>query len=157
MTEIESEESAAKQKMSEETKKAKIRSEKDGKAKSSSASTSGKDGAAAASKDGDAVPAPSSKEAKQAAIRAAAKQGAILAAKAARPKYVKPGGKGNWLPIHEYYYGRKNGDPSYVEQKGEYRFKCWHCEKMLYNNLKVRKLGGTLGKGGGLICILQFI
>ena len=60
-----------------------------------------------------------------------------MAAKAAKPKYVKPAGKGNWLPIYEYFYGRKNGDPAYVEQKGEFRFKCWHCEKMLYNNLKV--------------------
>ena len=63
-----------------------------------------------------------------------------MAAKAAKPKYVKPAGKGNWLPIHEYYYGRRNGDPSYVEQKGEFRFKCWHCEKMLFNNLKVSRI-----------------
>ena len=144
-SEIESEESAAKQKMSEETKKTKTpRAEKPDagavKAKSSSVSTSKE--AAASEMDADAAAAtaaaPTSKEAKQAAIRAAAKQGAILAAKAAKPKYVKPAGKGNWLPIHEYYYGRKSGDPAYVEQKGEFRFKCWHCEKMLYNNLKVR-------------------
>ena len=30
---------------------------------------------------------------------------------------------GDWVPLDEYYYGKKEGDPAYVEEKGEYRFK----------------------------------
>ena len=30
---------------------------------------------------------------------------------------------GTWVPLDEYYYGKKEGDPSYREEKGEYRFK----------------------------------
>ena len=30
---------------------------------------------------------------------------------------------GNWVPLDEYYYGKKEGDPAYREEKGEYRFK----------------------------------
>ncbi|ESO89716.1 hypothetical protein LOTGIDRAFT_164736 [Lottia gigantea] len=44
---------------------------------------------------------------------------------------------GNWVPLDEFYYGKKEGDPTYVEDKGEYRFKCWYCSKMLYNNVKI--------------------
>ncbi|XP_050397060.1 zinc finger protein 280D isoform X1 [Patella vulgata] len=43
---------------------------------------------------------------------------------------------GNWVPLDEFYYGKKEGDPTYIEEKGEYRFKCWFCSKMLYNNVK---------------------
>ncbi|XP_013408482.1 uncharacterized protein LOC106172366 isoform X2 [Lingula anatina] len=45
--------------------------------------------------------------------------------------------KGNWVPLDEYYYSKKEGDPSYREEKGEFRFKCWYCHKMLYNNVKM--------------------
>ena len=30
---------------------------------------------------------------------------------------------GDWVPLDEYYYGKKEGDPAYVEEKAEYRFK----------------------------------
>lgn len=30
---------------------------------------------------------------------------------------------GNWVPLDEYYYSKKEGDPTYTEEKGEYRFK----------------------------------
>ncbi|CAC5359085.1 POGZ [Mytilus coruscus] len=43
---------------------------------------------------------------------------------------------GNWVPLDEYYYGKMEGDPTYGEEKGEFRFKCWYCNKMLYNNVK---------------------
>ncbi|CAE1280535.1 POGZ [Acanthosepion pharaonis] len=43
---------------------------------------------------------------------------------------------GNWVPLDEYYYGKMEGDPNYWEDKGEYRFKCWYCSKMLYNNVR---------------------
>ncbi|XP_060573092.1 uncharacterized protein LOC132731011 [Ruditapes philippinarum] len=43
---------------------------------------------------------------------------------------------GNWVPLDEYYYGTHEGDTSYTEEKGEYRFKCWYCSKMLYNNVR---------------------
>ncbi|KAL5019960.1 hypothetical protein ScPMuIL_002852 [Solemya velum] len=43
---------------------------------------------------------------------------------------------GNWVPLDEYYYGKMEGNPSYSEEKGEYRFKCWYCSKMLYNNVR---------------------
>ncbi|CAG5125728.1 unnamed protein product, partial [Candidula unifasciata] len=42
---------------------------------------------------------------------------------------------GNWVPLDEYYYGKMEGDPTYQEAKGEHRFKCWYCNKMLYNNV----------------------
>ena len=29
----------------------------------------------------------------------------------------------NWVPLDEYYYSKKEGDPVYREEKGEYRFK----------------------------------
>ena len=29
----------------------------------------------------------------------------------------------NWVPLDEYYYGKKEGDPVYREEKGEFRFK----------------------------------
>lgn len=45
-------------------------------------------------------------------------------------------GGGNWVPLDEYYYGKMEGDPVYNEQKSEFRFKCWMCTKMLYNNIK---------------------
>ncbi|XP_060076236.1 uncharacterized protein LOC132555873 isoform X2 [Ylistrum balloti] len=58
----------------------------------------------------------------------------------AKKKLKKPGDVvdtiGSWVPLDEYYYGKMEGDPSYVEEKGEYRFKCWYCSKMLYNNIK---------------------
>jgi len=28
-----------------------------------------------------------------------------------------------WIPLDEYYYGKKEGDPTYREDKGEYRFR----------------------------------
>lgn len=43
---------------------------------------------------------------------------------------------GNWVPLDEYYYGKMEGDPTYFEEKAEFRFKCWMCTKMLYNNVK---------------------
>eukprot|EP00106_Octopus_bimaculoides_P020369 XP_014787811.1 PREDICTED: zinc finger protein 280D-like [Octopus bimaculoides] len=43
---------------------------------------------------------------------------------------------GNWVPLDEYYYGKMEGDPNYWEEKGEHRFKCWYCSKMLYNNVR---------------------
>ncbi|KAL3885550.1 hypothetical protein ACJMK2_025601 [Sinanodonta woodiana] len=42
----------------------------------------------------------------------------------------------NWVPLEDFYYGKKEGDTSYTEEKGEYRFKCWYCSKMLYNNVR---------------------
>ena len=30
---------------------------------------------------------------------------------------------GAWVPLDEYYYGKKEGDPAYREEKGEFRFK----------------------------------
>ena len=30
---------------------------------------------------------------------------------------------GNWVPLDEYYYGKMEGNPTYVEDKGEFRFK----------------------------------
>ncbi|GFR59058.1 Pogo transposable element with ZNF domain, partial [Elysia marginata] len=42
---------------------------------------------------------------------------------------------GNWVPLGEYYYGKMEGDPTYKETKGEFRFKCWYCNKMLFSNL----------------------
>ena len=27
------------------------------------------------------------------------------------------------MPLDEYYYGKKEGDPAYREEKGEFRFK----------------------------------
>ncbi|XP_046578479.1 LOW QUALITY PROTEIN: zinc finger protein 280D-like [Haliotis rubra] len=62
------------------------------------------------------------------------------------PQYVNPPKKkprrleaddiGTLVPLDEYYYGKKEGDPTYQEEKGEHRFKCWYCSKMLYNNVK---------------------
>jgi len=43
--------------------------------------------------------------------------------------------EGNWVPLDEYYYGKTEGNPTYLEDKGEFRFKCWYCCKMLYNNV----------------------
>ncbi|XP_069102782.1 uncharacterized protein [Argopecten irradians] len=58
----------------------------------------------------------------------------------AKKKLKKPGDVldniGSWVPLDEYYYGKMEGDPSYLEDKAEYRFKCWYCSKMLYNNVK---------------------
>ena len=31
--------------------------------------------------------------------------------------------QGNWVPLDEYYYGTMEGDSSYTEEKGEFRFK----------------------------------
>ena len=33
------------------------------------------------------------------------------------------------MPLDEYYYGKKEGDPAYREEKGEFRFKV----SILYN------------------------
>ncbi|XP_046331921.2 uncharacterized protein LOC124115131 isoform X3 [Haliotis rufescens] len=62
------------------------------------------------------------------------------------PQYVNPPKKkprrleaddiGTLVPLDEYYYGKKEGDPTYQEEKEEHRFKCWYCSKMLYNNVK---------------------
>ena len=30
---------------------------------------------------------------------------------------------GNWVPLDEFYYGKSEGDPSYIEEKSEFRFK----------------------------------
>ncbi|XP_076438866.1 uncharacterized protein LOC143277838 isoform X2 [Babylonia areolata] len=43
---------------------------------------------------------------------------------------------GNWVPLDEYYYGKMEGDPTFTEEKSEFRFRCWICTKMLYNNVK---------------------
>ncbi|CAH1790018.1 unnamed protein product, partial [Owenia fusiformis] len=45
--------------------------------------------------------------------------------------------KGLLVPLEEYYYGKKEGNPSYTEAKGEFRFKCYFCHKMLYNNMRM--------------------
>ncbi|XP_025081354.1 uncharacterized protein LOC112556500 isoform X5 [Pomacea canaliculata] len=50
--------------------------------------------------------------------------------------HTETDGSGNWVPLDEYYYGKMEGDPTYSEEKGEHRFKCWVCTKMLYNNIK---------------------
>ena len=31
--------------------------------------------------------------------------------------------KEDWVPLDEFYYGKKEGDPAYREEKGEFRFK----------------------------------
>nr|XP_022311754.1 uncharacterized protein LOC111116988 isoform X1 [Crassostrea virginica] len=51
-------------------------------------------------------------------------------------KKVETDHEGNWVPLDEFYYGKSEGDPSYIEEKSEFRFKCWYCNKMLYNNIK---------------------
>ncbi|KAK3590874.1 hypothetical protein CHS0354_033802 [Potamilus streckersoni] len=54
----------------------------------------------------------------------------------------------NWVPLEDYYYGKKEGDVSYTEEKGEYRFKCWYCSKMLYNNVRtMQHLQGHIDSG----------
>ncbi|XP_045183283.2 uncharacterized protein LOC123541760 isoform X2 [Mercenaria mercenaria] len=59
------------------------------------------------------------------------------AAKKKNPKVAEISDQsGNWIPLDEYYYGTHDGDASYTEEKGEYRFKCWYCSKMLYNNVR---------------------
>lgn len=30
---------------------------------------------------------------------------------------------GSWVPLDEYYYSKQEGDPTYREEKGEFRFK----------------------------------
>ena len=30
---------------------------------------------------------------------------------------------GSWVPLDEYYYGKMEGDPTYSEDKAEFRFK----------------------------------
>ncbi|RUS80500.1 hypothetical protein EGW08_011721 [Elysia chlorotica] len=42
---------------------------------------------------------------------------------------------GNWIPLGEYYYGKMEGDPTYKEAKGDFKFKCWYCNKMLNSNV----------------------
>ena len=37
-------------------------------------------------------------------------------------------GGGIWVPLDEYYYGKMEGDPSYTEVKGEFRFKVSACD-----------------------------
>ncbi|KAK3096156.1 hypothetical protein FSP39_023825 [Pinctada imbricata] len=54
----------------------------------------------------------------------------------AKKKRVETDDSGNWVPLDEYYYGKMEGDPTYSENKDEFRFKCWYCNKMLYNNIK---------------------
>ncbi|XP_064596128.1 uncharacterized protein LOC135462794 isoform X2 [Liolophura sinensis] len=44
--------------------------------------------------------------------------------------------QGNWVSLDDYYYGKAEGNAWYSEETGEYRFKCWYCNKMLYNNIK---------------------
>ncbi|XP_062583984.1 uncharacterized protein LOC134245743 isoform X2 [Saccostrea cucullata] len=51
-------------------------------------------------------------------------------------KRVETDNQGNWVPLDEFYYGKMEGDPTYSEEKNEFRFKCWYCNKMLYNNIK---------------------
>ena len=36
---------------------------------------------------------------------------------------LSDGQPGNWVLLDEFYYGKKEGDPAYREEKGEYRFK----------------------------------
>ena len=38
---------------------------------------------------------------------------------------------GSWVPLDEYYYGKKEGDPAYREEKGEYRFKVRHVYSLM--------------------------
>ncbi|XP_056001961.1 uncharacterized protein LOC125661824 isoform X2 [Ostrea edulis] len=51
-------------------------------------------------------------------------------------KRVEADSEVNWVPLDEFYYGKSEGDPTYNEEKNEFRFKCWYCNKMLYNNIK---------------------
>ncbi|XP_064645341.1 uncharacterized protein LOC135498810 isoform X2 [Lineus longissimus] len=61
-------------------------------------------------------------------------QGQTTSLPEVRHNILKPG---SWVPLDEYYYGKREGDPAYSEDKGEFRFKCWFCHKMLYNNVKL--------------------
>ena len=40
---------------------------------------------------------------------------------------------GNWVPLDEFYYGKSEGDPSYTEEKSEFRFKV--CSLVLRRNM----------------------
>ena len=40
-----------------------------------------------------------------------------------RPQANSDTQPGNWVLLDEFYYGKKEGDPAYREEKGEYRFK----------------------------------
>ncbi|XP_052265812.1 uncharacterized protein LOC127868199 isoform X2 [Dreissena polymorpha] len=44
--------------------------------------------------------------------------------------------EGKLVPLEEFYYGTLEGDANFTEEKGEFRFKCWYCSKMLYNNVR---------------------
>lgn len=41
------------------------------------------------------------------------------------------------VPLDQYYYHRMEGSSNYREEKGEYRFRCHVCSKMLYSNVKL--------------------
>ncbi|CAH8520592.1 unnamed protein product [Schistosoma guineensis] len=47
-------------------------------------------------------------------------------------------GKGvKYIPIDEYYFGRQDGNADYVEEKGDFRFKCAVCQRIFYSNTKL--------------------
>jgi hypothetical protein len=41
--------------------------------------------------------------------------------------------KSSWVPLDEYYYGRKEGDPTYREEKGEFKFKVNNLFEYFFN------------------------
>ncbi|CAH8508045.1 unnamed protein product [Heterobilharzia americana] len=42
-----------------------------------------------------------------------------------------------YIPIEEYYFGRQEGNSDYVEEKGDFRFKCAVCQRIFYSNTKL--------------------
>jgi hypothetical protein len=50
------------------------------------------------------------------------------------------------VPLDEYYYGKREGDPAYNEDKGEFRFKVSSLEAVFLSNAGVDpgpiKIGG---------------
>ncbi|CAH8489872.1 unnamed protein product [Schistosoma turkestanicum] len=47
-------------------------------------------------------------------------------------------GKGvKYIPIDEYYFGHQDGNTDYVEEKGDFRFKCAVCQRIFYSNTKL--------------------
>ena len=42
-----------------------------------------------------------------------------------------------WIPLDEYYYGKKEGDPSYREEKKQFRFKVF---KSVFDLLITQKI-----------------
>ncbi|CAL1531446.1 unnamed protein product [Lymnaea stagnalis] len=51
-------------------------------------------------------------------------------------KTRRPKPRGISVALDEYYYGRLEGVPNYQEEKDSFRFECFHCGKVLYNNVR---------------------